>query len=263
LVIDLFDQAAVTKAVAGHDAVVNVATHVPVGTRAFLPWAWRETSRLRKTGSAILATAAIAAGAERFVQESFALTYPDSGDRWIDETMPIRPARYNRSTADAEASAARVTGAGGAGVALRFALLYGANDPFTRDLFSYVKRGILPMFGRPDGYVSMVTQDDAAAAVVAALEVPAGIYNVVEDEPLTRRELGATLADIVGAKPPKIPPAWLAPLAGAIGTTIARSLRLSNRKLKSASAWSPRYASTRESWRAAYASDANRESAAG
>jgi GNAT superfamily N-acetyltransferase len=220
---------------------------------------WPE-SRRRGVGGALL-WAALEAGARRFIQESFALTYPDSGDRWIDETIPTRPARYNRSTADAEASAQRLTSAGGVGVALRFALLYGPGDPFTRDLFRYVRRGWLPIFGRADGYVSMVTQEDAAAAVVAALEIPAGIYNVVEDEPLTRRELATALAELVDVKPPRIPPAWLAPLGGAIGTTIARSLRISNRKLKSASAWSPRHASSRASWRATYASDANRQPA--
>ena len=39
--LDLFDPAAVRRAVAGHDAVVNLATHIPPPSRIFLPWAWR------------------------------------------------------------------------------------------------------------------------------------------------------------------------------------------------------------------------------
>lgn len=202
--IDLLDRDSVAAAMAGHDAVVNLATHVPgAGVRAFLPGAWAENDRVRRAGSAILADAAIALGLGRFVQESFALTYPDSGTRWVDESVPVQPARYNRTVVDAEMSAARVTRSGGVGVALRFALFY---------------------------------------------------YNVVDDEPLTRRTFADAVAAIAGTAPPKLPPSWAAALGGSLGETIARSLRLSNRILRAASTWAPRYPSAREGWRAAYAS---------
>lgn len=253
--VDLFDRTAVMTAMRGHDAVVNLATHVPgPGFRAFLPGAWAENDRIRKDGSAILADAAIALGVPRFVQESFALTYPDSGARWVDETLAPQPARYNRTAIDAELSAERVTRAGGIGVALRFSLLYGAGDAFTRDILRYVARGWLPLLGRPDGYVPMVTQDDAASAVVASLDVPAGVYNVVDDEPLTRRDLGETLASLLGVSPPKLPPLWIASLLGSMGETITRSVRLSNGKLRAAGVWTPRYPSGREGWRAVHES---------
>ena len=44
------------------------------------------------------------------------------------------------------------------------------------------------MPGSAESYISSVSHDDAASAVVAALGLPAGIYNVVDDEPLRRRE---------------------------------------------------------------------------
>src|SRR5262249_23287362 len=88
VVLDLFDRDAVGRAVAGHEVVINLATHIPSSTTAmFLPGAWRENDRVRREGSAILVDAAIAGGATRFVQESFAPIYADSGDRWIDEEM--------------------------------------------------------------------------------------------------------------------------------------------------------------------------------
>jgi 2-alkyl-3-oxoalkanoate reductase len=83
----------------------------------------------------------IAAGVKRFVQESFAPVYPDSGDRWIHEDTPIRPARYNRTVADAEASASRFTQEGGVGVILRFALLYGSHDRPTQEILRVIKHG--------------------------------------------------------------------------------------------------------------------------
>jgi nucleoside-diphosphate-sugar epimerase len=251
--VDLFDRQSVARLVDGNAVVVNLTTHVPgTGVRAFLPGAWREMDRIRREGSAIVADAAIAAGVERVVQESFGLTYPDSGAGWVDERVMPRPAAYNQTALDAEASASRVTEAGGVGVALRFALLYGgAEDGFTRDVLRYAARGWLPLFGRPDGYVSMVTHDDAAGAVVAALSAPPGVYNVVDDEPLSRSALAHTIADTLGVPPPKLPPRWVASMAGSLGETIARSLRLSNRSLRGATGWQPRYPSGREGWRAA------------
>jgi len=35
--VDLFDPIAVRRAVAGHDVVINLATHIPPSSRAFLP----------------------------------------------------------------------------------------------------------------------------------------------------------------------------------------------------------------------------------
>jgi nucleoside-diphosphate-sugar epimerase len=126
----------------------------------------------------------------RYVQESFAPVYPDCGDRWIDESVPIRPARYNRGVADAEAAALSFPG----GVVLRFGYFYGPDRDFTRDMIAMVRRGWSPLPGRPEAYTSPVSHDDAADAVVAALDVLAGIYNVVDDEPVTHRDFAGSLA---------------------------------------------------------------------
>ena len=91
----------------------------------FLPRSWAENDRIRHTGSANLVDSAMAAGAQRFIQESFAPVYPDRGDQWITEDCPIAPTRYNRTVADAEHSAARFTESGRPGVVLRFAGFYG------------------------------------------------------------------------------------------------------------------------------------------
>jgi nucleoside-diphosphate-sugar epimerase len=241
---------AVRRAVAGHQVVINLATHIPSSTRMFLPGAWRDNDRLRREASAILVDAAIAAGAGRFIQESFAPIYSDLGDRWIDERTPIRPARYNRTVVDAERSAERFSQSGGTGVVLRFAAFYGPDSGQTRDLLTFVRRGWAPIPGAADSYFSSVSHDDAATAVVAALGVRAGVYNVTDDEPLRRREFFGSLAEALGVAPPKLPPMWMVPLFGSLGETLARSLRISNRKLRDETGWAPRYPSVREGWRA-------------
>ena len=248
--VDLFDPEAVRRAAAGHDVVINLATHIPSSSRAFFPGAWAETDRIRRKAAANLAGAALAGGAARFIQESFAPVYPDCGDRWIDERTPIRPARYNRTVADAEAAAQRFTQGGRVGVVLRFALFYGPDSGYTLDTVKFVRRGWAPTFGSEEGFISSVSHDDAATAVVAALDVPAGIYNVADDEPVRRREYFDSLAAVIGARPPKLPPAWMAKFVGPLGETIARSLRISNRRLRTEGAWAPRHPSVVEGWRA-------------
>jgi 2-alkyl-3-oxoalkanoate reductase len=249
--VDLFDPRAIGEAIARHDVVVNLATHIPhSSTKMFLPGAWRENDRIRRDGSRILTDAAIAHRIPRFVQESFAPMYDDAGEAWIDETGAILPARYNRSTVDAERSAEHVTQNGGTAVVLRFAAFYGPDSPFALELLEHVRKGRAPIPGSPDAFFSSVTHDDAAAAVVASLSLPAGVYNVSDDEPLRRREYVAAVAAALGVAPPKLPPAWVMALGGSLMKLMARSLRISNRKLRDASAWRPRHPSAREGWKA-------------
>lgn len=248
--LDLFDAAAVHRAVTRHDAVINVATHIPRSSlRMMLPGAWRENDRIRRTGSRILAEAARAGGATRFIQESFAPIYEDGDDGWVDEHSPVRLARYNRSVGDAERSAEWFTAQGGIGVVLRFAAFYGPDAAQVRELIASVRKGRALLPGRPEGFFSSISHDDAASAVLAALGVPPGIYNVADDEPVTRRAYVDTLAQALGVAPPRLPPAWVSRLGGSLAETIGRSLRLSNRKLREATGWAPRYRSVREGWR--------------
>jgi len=117
-------------------------------------------------------------------------------------------------------------------------------------LFQYVARGWLPLLGPPDAYFSTCNHDDAATAVVTALNLASGIYNVVDNEPMTHRQFGEVLAAIVGVPMPKTPPQWLVPLTGGLGETMARSLRISNAKLRQMGGWAPKYATSREGWAA-------------
>jgi len=80
---------------------------------------------------------------------------------------------------DAERAAGDFTrSGGGAGVVLRFSFFYGPDNSFTRDIVRAVQKGIAPSVGRPEGFMSSLWTDDAASAVFAALNVPAGVYNV-------------------------------------------------------------------------------------
>jgi nucleoside-diphosphate-sugar epimerase len=246
--VDLFDEKAVRRALAGHDVVVNLATHVPhTATRTFLPGAWRENDRIRLLASRILADAALELGVQRFVQESFALAYADHGANWIDESAPLMPERYNKTVCDAERAALLVSGSGRTGVALRFGAFYGPDSLLLRGMVRMVQHGVAPVVGRPEAYISMISHHDAATATMTSLDLPAGAYNVVDDEPLTHREFADTLAEAVGARHPRLPPDWVTVLGGSVARTMARSLRVANTKLR-ASGWEPKFPSAREGW---------------
>jgi nucleoside-diphosphate-sugar epimerase len=247
--VDLFDREAVGRALSGQDAVVNLATHIPPSTmRMLLPGAWRENDRLRSEASGVLVDSSIAADVGRFVQESFAPVYPDLGDHWIHEETPIKPVSYNRTVADAEAAPERLVRRGGTGVVLRFAGFYGPDALQVLDMIKLVRKGWAPLPGSPDAFVSSISHDDAASAVVTALDLPTGTYNVADDEPLRRGEYAAELAAALGAASPKFLPNWLTRFTGSLGELMSRSQRISNRKLRARSSWAPKYPSMRVGW---------------
>jgi Nucleoside-diphosphate-sugar epimerases len=247
--VDLFDRSAVRRAVQGKDAVVNLTTHMPASTvRMMLPGAFRENDRIRKEGSAIVAEAAAEAGVGRLIQESFAPVYDDGGGRWLDESASQRPVRYNRTVLDAERSAERFGERGGEWVVLRFAWFYGP-DSFLPEMVKIARKGWAPIPGAADAYWSSVSHDDAASAVLASLAAPSGVYNVCDDEPLTRRDVLNAITDAFGLARVKPMPSWATPLMGSLGGLMARSERMSNRKLRG-TGWAPRYPSAREGLRA-------------
>ena len=144
----------------------------------------------------------------------------------------------------------RFTESGRTGVVLRFGAFYGADATQALDLIKLVRKGWALIPGPSGAFISSVSHDDAATAVVAAIGARAGIYNVVDDEPLSHREYIDSLASALEVPPPGLPPVWMTPLFGALGELLARSVRISNSKFKRETGWSPRYPSVREGWRA-------------
>ncbi len=247
--VDLFSADQVLNAVRGHDAIINLATAIPSTFRLLRPGAWKENDRIRRNASRNLAEAARAEGVPRLVQESFALIYQDQGEAWIEEEMPFKPAPHTKSVLAAEEAANSFAESGGTGVILRFGLFYGPDSRQTVEMINLARRGWAALPGPAESYISSVSHDDAAAAVVAGLEIPAGIYNVVDDEPLRRREFFSSLAQELDIKTPQLLPAWVQVLMGSVGESVARSLRISNQKLRRTSGWAPNDPSVRVGWK--------------
>jgi nucleoside-diphosphate-sugar epimerase len=163
--LDLYDAAAVARAVSGADAVLHLATRIPPSERFEEPEAWEENDRLRTEAARLLVDAALEAGVATFVQPTIAFVYPQ--DAPADEDTPLGEVSPNmRSALVAERETARFASAGWRGVVLRLGLLDGPGT------------GHGPMY---DVYGTTLHVADAASALLAALSIPSGIYNVCRD----------------------------------------------------------------------------------
>jgi nucleoside-diphosphate-sugar epimerase len=163
--LDLFDPAAVGVAMRGIDAVLHLATRIQTLDKVQHPEAWRENDRLRAEASAILVDAALAAGVRAYIQPAITFVYPP--DVLVSEETPVGDVPVvMRSALAAEQQADRFAAAGRRGVVLRFGLLDG---PGTGN-------------GHPNGALGATLHvTDAARAMLAALTVPSGVYNVCRD----------------------------------------------------------------------------------
>jgi nucleoside-diphosphate-sugar epimerase len=250
VVVDLFDGDAVKGAVVGSEAVLHLATNVPPLRRMATKRGWATHNRLRTVAAELLVDAALAAGATTFVKESVTFSYPDRGDAWIDETTPPdETIALLRPTLAGERIMDRFTAGGGRGVVLRFGSFYGPTARMIDESFRLARWRLSMVAGKPEAYVSSIHTDDVASAAIAALNAPAGIYNVVEDDPVTRREYLDVFAAAFGLHKLRPVPAWAMRVGGgSAAEAVIRSQRVSNKKLRDATGWSPRYPSVREGW---------------
>jgi nucleoside-diphosphate-sugar epimerase len=163
--LDLFDAAAVDEAVRACDGVLHLATRIRSLDQISDLAAWQENDRLRADASRILVDAAIAAGAEVYVQPTVTFVYP-ADDRVSEETPLGEVLPILRSSLAAEQQAERFARAGGRGVVLRLGLLDGPGT----------------WFDEPMGdFGATLHISDAGRALLSALSLPSGIYNVCRD----------------------------------------------------------------------------------
>ena len=160
--LDLFDPSAVADAVRDADAVLHLATRIRTLDQISDREAWHENDRLRADASRILVDAAIAADVEVYVQPTVTFVYPT--DRNVSEDTPVgKVLPILESSLAAERETERFARAGRRGVVLRFGLLDGPGTWYEQ-----------PM--RDFGATLHVS--DAGRALVSALSLPSGIYNV-------------------------------------------------------------------------------------
>ena len=174
------------------------------------------------------------------------MRYKSQGDDWIDETGPVDHYPITKGNHATEANAQRFTDGGRTGIVLRFGLFYGPGAAHSEQMLAQATRHVVMMLGPADAYQSSINVIDGGEAIASVLQAEAGIYNVVDDEPLTKRDFADAMAAAVHTTAWLRPPGRAALLLGDRLTSITRSLRVSNAKIRTATAWAPRYPSARE-----------------
>jgi nucleoside-diphosphate-sugar epimerase len=250
--VDLFDAGAVRTVTAGCDAILHLATNIPRMRDMRKPEAWATNARLRTVATAILLDAARLHGIDTFVKESITFPYPDRGNDWIDETVELGGSgAVMRDTVEGERLVGVFGDEGHRGVILRFGSFLAPDAHHTDDYLRLARRRIGPCAGRPADFTSSIHVEDAASAVVSALGAPAGVYNVVDDEPLTRRDFTDAFSAAFGLGHLFVTRPWMLKVAGGSGAGyLLRSQRVSNRRFRGATGWEPAYPSAREGWAA-------------
>jgi nucleoside-diphosphate-sugar epimerase len=250
--VDLFAADAVNTAVKGVDAIAHLATNVPPFPQLIRAKAWSTHNRLRTEATRNLVDAARENGIGRIVKESITFIYADGGDAWLDESAPlIAKPGLMAPTLDGEQIALGLADTGGEAVALRFGLFYGGENRGTDEMLRLARTRSSMVAGKGSAYMSSIHAEDVATAVVAALGAPSGIYNVCDDEPLTRRDALDAFSAAFDLKRLRTNPSWVMKLlAGPAAASLIASQRVSNRKFRDATGWSPTYPSLREGWKA-------------
>jgi len=257
LLMDGLDAGSVGEAVARAepDLVVHQMTSLAgMSDIKHFDRAFAVTNELRTKGTDHLLAAADAVGVRRFVAQSYTGWPNDRAGAAVQtEDDPLDP---HPTAAQAESLAAIryleqvVLGAPLDGVVLRYGSFYG---PAVSDAIVALIRGRrFPLVSHGGGIWSWIHLDDAAAATVSAVEGgPAGVYNVVDDDPAPVSEWLPYLAECVGARPPRRLPVWPARLfVGETGVSMMTQIRgSSNGKAKRLLGWEPRWSTWRDGFR--------------
>lgn len=217
------------------------------------------TNRLRTEATDHLLAAAVEVGARRFIAQSFT-GWPNEqiGGPVKTEEDPLvsDPPEATRETVEAIRHLEAVTtGTSGIeGLALRYGGFYGLGNTLGKGgaFLEAIAKRKLPIVGNGGGINSFIHIDDAATATALAVERGApGLYNIVDDEPAPASVWLPYLAEMIGAKPPRRVPVWLAKLVlGEPGVSMMTKIRgSSNAKAKRELGWKLKYPSWRQGFR--------------
>ena len=192
IVADALDAASVLKAVrhVKPDVIINELTALRNITPRRNEGRISANKEVRVKGNANLLTAARAANCRRYVLQSSAFWYapgPGLADETVSFAFDASPGIADgcRTYADLE-SAAQESGL--QAIILRYGFFYGPGTWFAPDgdVGAQVRRREVPVIGRGEGIWNWVHIEDAAAATCAALNADAGVYNVVDNQPVAQ-----------------------------------------------------------------------------
>ncbi len=209
---DVADPDAVRAAVRGCDAVVHLAAKVDVVGR------WSDYRHANIEGTRTVVAACLAAGVGRLVQVS-SPSVAHAGRSLVgvgaELADPVHArGSYARSKAVSETEALAADGPGLAVLAVRPHLVWGPGDTqLVARIVARARAGRLPVLGSGAAHIDTTYVDNAAAALVAAVDACGAVHGealvVSNGEPRPVREVLARLCAAAGVPAPtrQVPPA--------------------------------------------------------
>ena len=208
--LDAFDYNQVSDALnrVSPDAVIDMLTFLPKNL-ADMPKAFPADRKLRVEGGGHLFAASVAAGVKRYLQQSCGFWIkPQGGERLgtekdsfeLNATPNVKGGSETyRLLEERVFSEPKIEG-----IALRFGFFYGPGTWYTSDgsAADMVRQQHLPIVGKGTAVNSFVHVNDAAVATVATLKVEPGVYNIVDDDPVSVATWLPAFAASMGAPPP-------------------------------------------------------------
>lgn len=258
IVLDALDRSAVIDAVAriSPEVVMHQLTDIRSVDLKDFDGSFASTNRLRTDALDHLLNAARSSGAKRFVAQSFTgWTNERIGAVPKTETDPLDrdPAKQARMSLQAiNHLETRILEADDIeAIALRYGHLYGPETAYAPggEMYEAISRRKIPVVGGGKGVWSFLHVEDAVSATVAALtDGESGLFNIVDDHPVSVSEWLPIMARSIGAKTPRRVPAFLAKAAiGEQGIRFMTDIRgSSNAKAKRILGWEPAHPSWRD-----------------
>ena len=203
---DLSDEARLTAAGAGADAVIHCAAVYEVGVPEDRRPVLVDTN---VCGTERVLGAALSAGVRKAVYVSTVAVFGNTRGQVVDEHY-VKPddvpstSVYEETKALAHRRAHEIAERGLPLVTVQPGMVYGPDDPSTAgEMLTRFLAGKLPALPFPEFGVTPVHRDDVADGVLRALEQGvAGESYVLAGEPTTMRELLTVLAEVSGRRPP-------------------------------------------------------------
>lgn len=199
IVLDALNREAIAAVVATvqPDAVMHLLTDLGTGDSA-------SNARLRTIATRNLVEAARHHKVQRVVAESISWVYRP-GSTVAEESEPIdadaaEPRRTTIAAVHALESAVRELPEG---VVLRFGQLYGPGTWYSRE-GRYAQDAQVGRLPATETVTSFIHVADAARAALMALTWPAGVWNIVDDEPASGHEWVPVFAAAIGARSPVV-----------------------------------------------------------
>lgn len=248
-IVDAFDAPAVEAAVrrSRAEVVIDELTSLPK-EQSDMPKYAAGDKKLRIEGGGNLFRAALASGVRRYLQQSSGFFLKGPAGTLADESSPLdvnaSPSVAASARTYRELEARLFSSHAIEGLALRYGFFYGPGTWYFPggSAADMVMRKQNAVVGQGEGVSSFVHIHDAAIATVALLAAPAGVYNLVDDDPSPQAVWLPAFARFIGAPaPPHVSEAEAAATAGEDAVYYATKLSgASNAKAKQILGWKPR-----------------------